>query len=254
MDQEAKHDAPWQLSPKLAVDAQLLVRNDSDQVGQLFLALALAVNDLKGLVLFERYLLAVGRPGPDDWAEDAAQWRGLAVQIHRWAAGVLHEVMVLLLKHKTVLRSTEIKSLVATLSVEGAAKWTELTEAALTTNGKVHSLLLRVRNTAAFHYDSKSLRVGFKKQFLQDAAARPTAANQSPQYSAGPDLDATRFYYADAAAQQVMFAAGLLFGAPETDRALVELATGFNQAVAPLVAAFIRVRVASSEGEVHRGP
>lgn len=107
-------------------------------------------------------------------------------------------------------------------------------------------MLLRIRNSAAFHYDSKSLRNGFKKQFLLDATEKPSEANRVPQCSVGPDMDGTRFYYADAAAQQVMFAAGILFGAPETDRAVVELAGDVNDVVAPLIAAFIQGRIAQS--------
>ena len=103
-------------------------------------------------------------------------------------------------------------------------------------------MLLRIRNSAAFHYDAKTLRAGFKKQFLDDARVQPTEANRAPQFSVGPDMDGTRFYYADAAAQQAISTIGLLFGAPETDRAVIELAAGFNEAVAPLIAAFIRQR------------
>ena len=244
---DPKHAADWELAPKLDVAAHVLVKDDSDQVGHLFLGLALAFNDLKGLVLFERHLLALGRPGGADWGENAGQWRGIAVQIYRWIAGVLHEVMVLIEKHKMVLRSAEVKALVALLSPARSTKWTEFTDAALKTNGTVHILLLRIRNSTAFHYDAKSLRNGFKKQFLQDAKDQPTEANRAPQFSAGSDMDGTRFYYADAAAQQAMSAVGLLFGAPETDRAVIELAADFNDAVAPLLITFIRQRQADAD-------
>ena len=87
----------WELSPKLKIDPKLIVQHDSDQLGRVFVALALAYNDLKGMVLFERYLIAVGRPDLSDWTAHAGQWRGVMVQIHRTIAGILYEMMVVIL-------------------------------------------------------------------------------------------------------------------------------------------------------------
>src|SRR5262245_15231819 len=226
--EEAPKVRRWELAPKVEVPAIKLVHHESDQMGRFMVALSLAFNDLKGMVLFEQYLLSIGRPGPDDWSANAGQWRGAAGQIHRWIAGILYEVMKLIAKNKMLLRSKELLGLVATLPDDTQQAWNDLTTAALDTSGKMSSLLLRIRNSAAFHYDQKSLGDGFKKQFIVDAAAKSTEANRSAQYSYGPDMDGTRFYYADAAAQQTLMKLGLQFGAPETDRTLVELGGSLN--------------------------
>lgn len=233
---------PWNVAPKRDVSPQLLVRHASDELGRFFLALALAFNDLKGLVLLDQYLSAVGRPDPTDWTSHAGQWRGVAVQMHRWIGGVIHEVMVLIKNNRRTVRGKEMQALVSQLGSDSSGAWTELVDAALDTSGNASQLLLRIRNSAAFHYDAKSLVQGFMKQFIADAASAPTEANRAPQYSIGVDMDGTRFFYADAAVQQTMMALGLQHGAPEADRHLVELASKLNDALVPLIVAFIQSR------------
>jgi hypothetical protein len=184
----------------------------------------------------------MGRPGPDDWSEDAGQWRGVAVQIHRWIAGVLHEVMVVIQKNRHVLKTSEAQSVIDSLTARNRTIWEQLVVTALDKTGKTATLLERVRDNAAFHYGPKDLGLGYRKQFEVDAKERPHVANLTAQFSFGKDMDATRFFFADAAAQQRMSMLGLQFGAPETDRRIVELAGEVNDAIVPLVLAFIHAR------------
>ena len=209
------------------------------------LALALAYNDLKGMALFEQYITAMGRPSIEDWSVCAGQWRGVAVQIHRWLAGVLHEVMVVLHNNRDLLRSREVTALLESLPPASQSAWKEIFDAARDTSGNTSTLLLRIRNNAAFHYGPRDLGLGFKRQFVDNAKANPHVANLTAQYSVGPDMDGTRFFFADAAAQQRMIMLGIEFGAPETDRRVVELAERMNQALVPLVGAFLAARRAS---------
>lgn len=235
----------WNMAPKSEVPAHFLLRNASDDLGRLFLGLALAFNDLKGMALLDQYLLAMRRPEPSDWSARAGQWRGVAVQLHRWIGGVIHEVMVLIQKNRDLISGKVVQWLVVQLGTESRQAWNELVEAALDTSGKASQLLLRIRNSAAFHYDAKSLAQGFLKQFQSDAKSDPTEANRAPQYSIGQDMDGTRFFYADAAAQQTLMTLGLQHDAPETDRHVIELAGKVNEALVPLIHAFIESRRSS---------
>ncbi len=230
---------PWELSEKVDVDPRTLVHHDSDQLGKVFLAFALAFNDMKGMLLFEQYLIAMGRPAKTDWSANAGQWRGAMTQIHRWLAGVLHEVMVVIKKNEAVVLGTEFRQLLATLGSENRRAWDDFFLAARDTSGNTAQLLNRIRNNASFHYGPKDLGEGFKKHFVIDAKDTPGPANQTAQYCYGPDMDGTRFFYADAAAQQKMMMLGLQFGAPEADRELVLLADRVNNALVPLIHAFI---------------
>jgi len=62
-------------------------------------------------------------------------------------------------------------------------------------------VLLLIRNNAAFHhYQPKELANGYRAWFKN----APTAEHGHAYVSQGPHMDATRFYYADAAALQVL--------------------------------------------------
>ena len=72
--------------------------------------------------------------------------------------------------------------------------------------GSSSTVLAMVRSNAAFHYyQPKMLAEAYRAFFFTD----PTSANNEAAYvSVGNDMDATRFYYADAAAQRCMQLAG----------------------------------------------
>lgn len=238
-----KASSSWALAPKTEIDPSKVIAHDSDQLGKVMVAFALAYNDLKGMVLFEKYLLDEGRPQPGDFSERAGQWRGCAVQIHRWVAGVIHELMVVIADNKDLLRSKIVEALVAKLGDDNRRAWRDLYAAATRASGtKTATMLLRIRNSAAFHYGAKDSGLGFKRQFVESARAEPSAANATAQYSVGKDMDATRFYFADAVAQQRFMMLGHEFGATETDKRVVELAADMNRALQPLIVAFLESR------------
>jgi hypothetical protein len=93
-----------------------------------------------------------------------------------------------------------------------------------------------------FHYDLKELANGYALHFKTDAANKPSPQNSSAQYSAGPNMDGTRFYFADAAAQRRMMEYGVETFATKADDELVRLARRLNEALGPLVVAFIKSR------------
>lgn len=150
--------------------------------------------------------------------------------------------MVVIQKNRHLIKAEGMQKLLVTLTSETKQTWSELVKAALDTTGQTSSMLMRIRNNAAFHYGPKDLGEGFTKQFKTDAAVKPHVANLTAQYSYGPDMDGTRFYFADAAAQQKMMMLGLQFGAPEADRTIVELADKVNSALVPMIGAFIESR------------
>lgn len=69
----------WELAAKQELPATSLVRDQHDHVGAFFLALALAFNDLKGLIMFELYLNSMGKPDTGDYSPHAGQWGGVMV-------------------------------------------------------------------------------------------------------------------------------------------------------------------------------
>lgn len=234
----------WQLAAKREAVPNTIVRNRNDLIGHFFLALSLAFNDLKGLIMFEQYLAAMGRPPPGDFSPHAGQWYGTTVQTQRWIAGVLHEIMNVITnqRYRTVLAGTELRTLLEQVGPENQAAWRNLVTIARTpmNQGNMTTLLHRIRNWTGFHYAGMNLADGFTDFFGRVATQTPTEGNRSAQYSLGVDMDGTRFYYADAAAQQVMNQQ--LAAAGQTIEEVFDVAKQVNMAVAALLRAFIDSR------------
>ena len=98
-------------------------------------------------------------------------------------------------------------------------------------------MLAGLRNSSSFHYNGNRLRNSFQEYF----EGNQTAASRAAYYSAGVDMDGTRFYFADAAAQTDYKNAGKHRGR-ETDKEIVKLAKDINDAFAMLISAFLKSR------------
>src|SRR5687768_17557897 len=99
----------FELADLQGIDPLKLIRGEADAVGKFFLALAVAYNDLKGLLVLEGVLLDRGRPPEGEVSTESGQWHGIMSQAHRWIAGILHELMVLIQKQESILSHTEWK-------------------------------------------------------------------------------------------------------------------------------------------------
>ena len=112
----------------------------------------------------------------------------LARHLHRFAArmtGVLHEVMVVVQKKRHLLAAADTQAIVAKVDPKHQKTWKDLVTAALDTSGNTATLLLRIRNNAAFHYGPKDLGDGYKKQFVTDARRRRTSRTRPPNTLTG---------------------------------------------------------------------
>jgi hypothetical protein len=235
----------WELGALEGIDPRRLLRDENDSVGRLFLTLAAVFNDLKGMVIFEGYLLDYGQPNPGQPTPELAQWRGMQTQVHRCIAGVLFELMNVLTHSRTraALASAELPQLLDIVADETRVRWDSLISDAPThaplANAR-QSLLHQLRNCVAFHYDQVSLARSFLDAFVAQPA---TSLKRRALFSYGPDMDGTRYHYADAAQQRLFLAlADGRTEAASTDAAVVEIAVQVNEALAPLIRAFIRHR------------
>lgn len=244
----------WRLAPKIEVPAKVLLRDENDHLGRFFLGLAAVFNDIKGLVLFEQYLLAMDRPARGEWSARAGQWRGLHIQIHRWLAGVLYELMeyVAHKRNKGAVNDPTFRGLVASLPDERQRAWKELEASSTEETRDARGLYACIRDYASFHYGPTHLVDGFVKQFENEASdpAKATEANRSAQYSYGDTMRETRFYYADAALQQILKIEGVRRGDDEIDRTIVLKASSVNDCLGPLILAFINSRVDQTASRV----
>ncbi len=171
-----------------------------------------AFNDLKGMLLFNQYLGAFEHPKQGEVSAHAGQWRGIHLQIHRFVAGLLHEAFRVIDDELTAIGDAEVKGLLASPSTKERKLWSDIIEEAQNSPEAVNqinrAMLARLRNKSSFHYDRRRLREAFQQHF----ASPPMEKNANAYYSAGVNMIGTRYYFADAAAEQDYLDAGPEWG------------------------------------------
>jgi|GEM_PF-1540961 len=237
----------WSLARRVEVASEALLRDEKDELGCFFLVLAAVFNDIKGMVLFEQYLNAKGRPLPHVVSEYAGQWRGNHIQIHRWLAGVLFELMIVIRKHRNgLIVGPELAALVASLPRDRRDAWKELVDESLVDGGakrdRPHDLWQDIRNSASFHYEEKRLARGYLDHFRDGRAQHQTSANEAAMYSPGNTMKTSRFYYADAALQALLYQRGRDWNHDKVDESIVKKASRVNDVLGPMIYQFIRTR------------
>jgi len=231
----------WELGELDEIDPQLVIRDENDKLGRLVLRLALAFNDLKGIIMLDRYrlqFLPAEGVGPH-----LGQAAGLAVQVHRYAAGMINEALNAIDDERTATADQEFAAIIATLDTDTQSMWRGLLAEARNspdnTNNTTRAMLNRLRNSSAFHYNGNRLRRAYWDYF----DATRTDYNRAAFYSAGADMDGTRFYFADAAAEHDYKTAGTERGIVTQDQ-LYDLIGKINNAFALFIIAFLRTRKA----------
>lgn len=245
-NQIPKQLLPWTLSQLKSVTPTQIVRGEDDKLGRLVIRLAVIFNDLKGMVMFYEYLKAYPHPSSGEISPYAGQWAGLSTQINRFVCGILNEALKVISDENAVLRSAEFLKLVSKLAEAERTVWNEIIAEANNSpeakNQTTRAMLARLRNKTAFHYDGLALLKGFQQFF-----AKPTSSyNELGYYSAGEDMDGTRYFFADSATQTDYQSAGEERGLV-TDTELFILAEKINTSFALLINIFLEERATSRE-------
>jgi hypothetical protein len=247
---------PWQIAELHQIDAHRLITGPEDAAGRLFLSLAVAFNDLKGLVMFGQYLARYPRRPSDEISAYAGQWRGINLQIVRWIAGVLEETMkVIRMEGVGVIDTDAFRALLGGIHEQHREAWETLVEVATAErerevaggakkprSGSLARVLYDVRNTAAFHYFGSEIGPAYDAVFDPARRIRCSIHGEMPAYySPGRSMETTRFYFGDAAVQQKLLAAGGESDKPADD-VIVEHAVAMNHALGVLISEFIKSR------------
>lgn len=215
----------------------LLSRERGDGFDEFFLALALVFNDLKNIVLLTD---VVSRRGcPDGISPEIGQRSGLSAHLLRLTMGILHEFLTLLRENKDIVEDPRLSRLLATLPNSYRKNWRDLVTESLggTTSSAV---LAMVRNSVAFHYyQPRALADGYRACFFSDPT---TDLNRRAFVSRGNDMDAMRFYYADAASQRSATLLAQRKGLLSVDQLLEKFINDTNFALSHLVCAYIDER------------
>ncbi len=223
------------LGPLTTFDPALFVGDDKcpQEVCNFVLALAVAYNDLRDLTLTRRLLIDMEPPQED--TPTYGNWSGLGIAWLRVSWGQLNELLVLLEENKKAIEHTAFQALHKRIDKKARNAWESLLEVAHNRRavGGIGKALLLARNKISFHYDAKKIGIGYKARFVEETTAGP------PYESSASSMESTRFYFADAAAYQVLQTIadehnepGLLQGnlalLDEVNRPLYQLVTRFK--------------------------
>jgi hypothetical protein len=191
----------FDLAPLQYFDPATLL-GGKDSADAFAIVLAIAYNDLKDEMWFLQQL-ETGKPDTDRLTATLGQWQGMRVHINRNVLGIVHELIVAIESAQTagILEDKIFAGAVRVTSDDAQQAWADLVAVATRDDrpSELREYLGRVRNRVAFHYDRTRLWEGYRSHFV----ARPKdASNESAFVSLGDQMESTRFYYADAAAQQ----------------------------------------------------
>lgn len=239
----------FDLAPLSRIEPRRVVRARRDEIDQLFLALALVFNDIKSLTWFEYQLRYGELEDPSETTPYNGQRSGFKVQLMRLRAAIVHELLTLLREKQRVVRGVEVSAIVEGINQRARRDWDTLVRMAV---GEVEDsgfarALERIRHVTFHYYNPTALADGFEKFFLKDDPREESAA---AMYSDGATMEATRFYYADAAALGAVRDQAAQAGAGDFEDELGRTLSRVNQALKAVVAEFLRSR---SSGQGHRG-
>lgn len=185
----------WGFDPKKLFEKPEFLKGD-----QLILTLALAYNDVKGLLFNWEILQEFAPEKPETGiCKFDGQAAGMLNQSFRHQIGFLHELIKLLNSQKTVIESQIIKDIESGLPPDGMKSWNELKRLAL---GKkipeelkpFRTAIAKIHDKGAFHYDSKILINPYIQHFKREQPQSDYA-----YVCFGKNLEESRFFFADAA-------------------------------------------------------
>ncbi|MBI5475634.1 MAG: hypothetical protein HY964_02725 [Ignavibacteriales bacterium] len=214
--------------------------NVSQNLCDFILALTLAYNDLRDLTFARIILNDIKLDDERTLTTKLGFHSGLRNTITRIQTGFIRELLVLVAENKTTINEPSFKTLVQKLSKKGKKSWLSIQTVSCekTPSDALSKALIIIRNKVAFHYDATQLGKAYKVAFLQ-----PSEYGK-PLVSRGSAMSETRFYFADAAAQQYI-------RQKATEQIVLDFLDGqgtlledINQALYELITKFINSRSA----------
>jgi hypothetical protein len=238
----ARRCPDFELAPFGRFAPDVLASNDPEGADAFVLTLALAFNDMKGLQWW-RQQLEKCRPEPEIATEESGQWQGMMLQIGRLTLLTLHEMLDAINRaDERVFTDQYFVKALSRVRTNSRRRWQELINLANDRPGdsKVRKYIMMVRhNFAAHYYQPTKLLEGYREFFV----GQPRSVfNEHALASFGDRIEATRFYFADAAAQMGQELLGPLL-IPKANEYVI---AAFN-ALRFLIEAYLQVKQKSIE-------
>jgi hypothetical protein len=210
----------------------------SQQVCDVVLSLALVFNDLKD-VLVAHDLLATAAPKERAAiSPEVGEYNGLVLHLVRLHIGIVHELTEMLAANRAAIEDKTFQRVVTRLSSSGRNAWRAVIEAVDAkgpSKDPLGKFLYFARNKISFHYDRKEISRGYTRAFLGKS-------DRVPYISRGDTLATSRFYFADAAAEEYMRTVGDPIGDDEFAVSIVKLIKHVTFAIHEIVVNFVNGR------------
>lgn len=229
------------LVPLEAFEAQAFQPDDGypQPLCDFVLSLALAFNDVRDLLITHEMLNAVWPEDDTTHTPELGEFNGLTQHMFRLELGTLHEILKLIEHNKSVLSHPSFVALVKKMGPKARNAWSALAAVALDApaggQGDLTRFLVFARNKVAFHYDRKEIARGFRGIFT-------ASGGRQPYVSRGDTLAKSRFYFADAAAQEYMALKANEIGAPSSVIDALKLMSVLTLAINQVVVTFVSAR------------
>lgn len=205
----------------------------------LVLALALIYNDCKDGIFSNMILTELKPTGHFEVSRHWGAYNGVKLHYIRLHVALIHELLELIESNERTIEHPFFISVIQQLSKKDRECWEALTSAALhkKTQNPLNKFLLMIRNKVSFHYDPKELYKGFRYHFFRsDCAPEPAFISR------GINMQGSRFYFADAAADGYLQSLARQEDPNDFMNSLADLTTALNRAIMQIVNHFIQKR------------
>jgi len=194
-----------ELEPLVWVDRSIFISEDrgEQEVCDLILSFALIFNDLKDVSWAYINMHKVAPTAQVRISAEGGQFVGMKYHVVRRAYGVANELLALIRDNIRVCEHPLFQKSLATLPKAMIEQWIELVsiaqEKSVDGDPTVSSTFAAIRNSLASHYEMRALGRGYRSFFDQKDIGKERAFA-----SLGDSLKRSRFYFADAAAAEML--------------------------------------------------
>lgn len=183
---------------------KLINKDDKDDFKSFFLILAMVFNDLKSLIFFQKFIEDNYRkPEFDEISIQTGEWGGIMTYTNKLIISTLNEFLIFLKNSKNVTTNPKFSLLLKNLSKSEINNWIKMVDPEKDKTSVI-ARIARIRSNIAFHYDHSvdELRRGYIRSFFGEG--KNVLQHNKAYFSLGRDMRTTRFFYADAAAEEYM--------------------------------------------------
>lgn len=210
------------------------------------LATTLFYNDLKDAISAHSLLRESMPKGKHERTKEWGAFSGMEIHLIRQTMSLVHEFLEVIKNNEGIFKDDFYNKTYMQMSKKSRKCWEVVLGVALNKqdgSGDLARLLHRIRNHASFHFEPRALQKGYKEFFFHAGKVKQKAV-----ISRGNSMESSRFYFADAAAQQCV-EREFQQGSREAMKQFVFFLENINQSIFELVDRFIfRRNYAYSKG------